>query len=183
MTGQRKLFVLVVVGAALAAPAAAHASAGAAYGDYSKDGRIDGCDYSSSDLESALGSVPSDVAQYDPRFKNALNDALAQRAAGCGTAAGASAVGQKKKHAAVANSSPKPPAADAVPQLPSHTNLGSDHGFPAALGVLAALVALIIAATAVVAYTRGREPGYGKRGGFFSFFSDYYWGIRDTIGR
>jgi hypothetical protein len=180
----RMLPVLVALGAALAVPAATHASVGSTYGDYSKDGTINGCDYSSSDLQIALGSVPTDVAQYDPRFKNALNNALAQRAAGCGGTAGAGGVAdQNKKAAAAANGSPKPPVASPAAVPASDTNLGSsDHGFPLALGVLAALVAMIIAATGLVAYARG-EWGYAGRRRFFSFFSDYYWGIRDTIGR
>jgi hypothetical protein len=182
--GLRRLLVLAALGAALAAPAAARASVCSAYGDYSTDGTINGCDYSSSDLQNALGSIPTDVAQYDPRFKNALNNALAQRAGGCGAGSGAAAgADQKKKAAAAADGSPKPPPAETAGHLSAPTNLGSNHGFPLALAVLGALVAMIIAGTAIVAYTRAREPGYAGRGGIFSVFTDYYWGIRDTIGR
>jgi hypothetical protein len=181
--GLRRLLVLAALGAALAAPAVARASVGSAYGDYSKDGTINGCDYSASDLQNALGSIPTDVAQYDPRFKNALNNALAQRAGGCGAGSGAAAGAVQKKAAAAADGSPKPPAAETASQLSAPTNLVSHQAFPLALAVLAALVAVIIAGTAIVAYTRGREPGYVGRRGIFSVFTDYYWGIRDTIGR
>jgi hypothetical protein len=183
--GLRNLLAVVTLGAALAGPTAAHASVGSAYGDYSQDGAINGCDYSGSDLQGALGSIPTDVAQYDPRFKNALNNALAQRAGGCGAGGGVGAGGgETKKSAAAVGGSTTPPAADTAGQLGGETNVGSsEHGFPAVLGVLAGLVALIIAATALVAFARGRRPRSGGQHGFLSFFSDYYWGIRDTIGR
>jgi len=180
MTGLRKLATFAALSAALAAPAAAHAGA---YGDYSSDGSINGCDYSSSELQNAAGSIPTDVAQYDPRFKDALNKAMAQRAAGCGS--GAAAAEQNQKTAAAApDGSPKPPAVAApVPaQLSGDTDLSSNHGFPAALAVLAAMVALIILGTALVAWRSEYRPR-GSGAGFFAFFTDYYWGIRDTIGR
>jgi hypothetical protein len=134
-------------------------------------------------LQNALGSIPTDVAQYDPRFKNALNNALAQRAGGCGAGSGGASATQTKKDPAAVDGSPKPPPAEAAGRLTAPTNLASGHGFPVALAVLAALVAAIVAGTAIVAYTRGREPGYAGRSRVFSAFSDYYWGIRDTIGR
>jgi hypothetical protein len=181
MTGPRRLLTLVALGTALAAPAAAHAST---YGDYSSDGSIDGCNYSGGALQGALGSVPTDVAQYDPRYVDALNKALAERAAGCGAATTASAVEPKKKAAATATGeAPMPPAIDTGVDLTGSTDLTANHGLPTALWVLSGLVALIIAATATVAYRREREPTFGGRRGRFSFFTDYYWGIRDTIGR
>ena len=179
MTGLRKLATIAALAAALAAPAAAQAGV---YGDYSSDGSIDGCDYSGSELQNAAGSIPTDVAQYDPRFKDALNKALAQRAAGCG--GGETAAEQSQKTAAAAaDGSPKPPAPTAVPgQLAGDTDLDSEHGFPAALAVLAGMVALIILGTALVAWRSETRLRTG-RAGFFAFFTDYYWGIRDTIGR
>ena len=181
MQGTQKLLVMLVLGAALAGPAMADASVGGTYGDYASDGSIDGCAYSGNDLQDALGSVPTDIAQYDPRFKDALNKALAQRAAGCGSESSSEAK-QKEAAAAGPDGSPKPPGSDSGVELTGNADLSSDHGFPAVLGVLAGLVALIIVATALLALRSNRERSYDG-GGFFSFFSDWYWGFRDSIGR
>jgi hypothetical protein len=175
----RKLLILAALGAALVVPASAHAGAGSTYGDYSQNGYIDACKYSSSQLQDALGSVPTDVAQYDPRFINQLNAALASRAGGAcaggaGAAAAAAAGKAGKRDASGSGDAPSP--IDTKVDLPGDTNLSSDRGVTTPLAVLAGLVALIIAGTAGVAFWRGR-------GGRFSLFSDFYWGIRDTIGR
>jgi hypothetical protein len=179
MLPNRKLLILAALGAALVLPASAHAGAGSTYGDYSQNGYIDACKYSSSQLQDALGSVPTDVAQYDPRFINQLNQALASRASGaCAGSAGvaAAAAGKAGKRDA-SGSGDAPSPIDTKVELPGgNSDLSSDRGFPTPLAVLAVLVALIIAGTAGVAFWRGR-------GGRLSMFSDYYWGIRDTIGR
>jgi hypothetical protein len=182
MPGLRTLIAVVALGAALAAPAAAQAGAGSAYGDYSSDGKINGCDYSGGQLQNAIGSIPTDIAQYDPRFKNALNNALAQRAAGCGSAATTPTAKQQTTAGHGKKAGAPAPSVVAAPAVSGSTDLRTDHGFPAALAVLAAMVALIILGTALVYWRRGRTPR-ARRGSLFSFFTDYYWGIRDTIGR
>lgn len=68
---------IALAGLTLPAGAAAADSVGAIYGDYTKDGDVNGCDYSAGQINGAIGSIPTDVAQYDPGFKNALNKALA----------------------------------------------------------------------------------------------------------
>jgi hypothetical protein len=177
--------VACALAAALALPAGASASVGSAYGDYAKDGTINGCDYSASDLQGALGSVPTDVAQYDPRFKNELNKALSQRASGCSNGGGSSqgsGVGTAGGGNA-SDGSPKPPAVvDTNVDQGGNHDLSSDRGLPLALWVLAALIALIVLGTAVVALRGGGAPaiaGHGLR----SALSDYYWGLRDKFGR
>jgi hypothetical protein len=178
MLSNRKLLILGALGAALVLPASAHAGAGSTYGDYSQNGYIDACKYSSSQLQDAIGSVPTDVAQYDPRFINQLNAALASRASGaCAGSAGAAAAAAGKagkRDASGSGDAPSPIGTKA--NLPGNTDLSSSRNFATPLAVLAGLIALIIAGTAGVAFWRGR-------GGRPSMFSDYYWGIRDTIGR
>jgi hypothetical protein len=177
MRRTRTLLILCAAGAVLALPASAHAGAGSAYGDYSRDGSISPCQYSSSQLQDAIGSVPTDVAQYDPRFINQLNQALDQRASGaCDGSQGVAAAFGKAGKRNSTGSGDAPSPIDTKNGQPGNSDLNSDRGFPTPLAVLAGLVALIIAGTAGVAFWRGRR---GRR----SLFSDYYWGIRDTIGR
>ena len=66
MPRTQKLLIACALTAALAAPATADAAPSGAYGDYSHDGSINACSYSTSQLQGAIGSVPTDIAQYDP---------------------------------------------------------------------------------------------------------------------
>jgi hypothetical protein len=186
--------ILLLAAALLAAPALpgqALASVGSIYGDYSKDGQIDGCSYSPSDLNGALGSVPTDVAQYDPRFVDALNKALSDRSCGKGAGAGApaaatgnGAAGSGQKTAADGSPAPGGLVGTDV-ALSGSPDFSSDRGFPAALGVLAGLVALILLGTGALALARRNDwhLGGAPMAGLRSTLSDYYWGMRDQLGR
>lgn len=49
---------------------------------YQETGRIDPCRFSEKELEQASSSIPNDIDAYAPDFRNALQAALEQRAAG-----------------------------------------------------------------------------------------------------
>ena len=75
--------LIVVLLALLAAAPAAQASAFKdIFGSYKKTGRVDACAWSAHQLTDAKRQVPNDIEQYAPDFPNALDDALARRAAG-----------------------------------------------------------------------------------------------------
>jgi hypothetical protein len=64
--------MLAALAGALTAPAAAHADAFSdVFADYQKDGRIDPCAHSQSDLRAAKGKIPNDIEQYAPDFPQA----------------------------------------------------------------------------------------------------------------
>ena len=77
----RRAFMLAALAGALAAPAVAHADAFSdVFADYQKDGRIDPCAHSPSDLRAAKGKIPNDIEQYAPDFPQALDEAAEDRA-------------------------------------------------------------------------------------------------------
>lgn len=177
--------------AALFAPAGASASGiGDAYRDYAQDGSLDACKYSAAELQALLSSVPTDIAQYDPRFVDELNRALNARASGAcakkkkgsgntlgtieSTGSGGSSGGGGP--ATAADGSPKPAA---TPQVTTGVSaaatpeLGSDRGFPTALAVLAGLMGLALLGTG--GWALGRHYGWSPT----SFFQ----GMREGFGR
>lgn len=193
----RRVFLLAALISALVLPAhASAANVGDAYRDYATDGSLDACKYSAAELQALLSSVPTDIAQYDPRFVDELNRALDGRASGAcskkgkgtpnsaltgavaGTAgsgggsdgAGSGGVGKAK------DGSPKPvvaaPVATAVPAAAEAPEIGSDRGFPVALGVLAALLGLVLFGTAVWA---ARRNGWSP--------AAFFQGVREGFGR
>jgi hypothetical protein len=168
---------LLIAGIAVAFVAPASADAASLvqiYKDYSAHGTIDPCKYSAGDLQSAVGSIPTDVQQYDPRFIGALNHALEYRAAGgCKhapspsqvsgagtTASGGAAGGAGGGGGGLAkDGSPKPlqaPATVSAAPVSAVTppDLNADRGFPLALGILAAIVAVILAAAGISVLAR-----------------------------
>ena len=178
-----RAFVLAALAAALVVPAHAGASLSTLYNDYTKDGSIDGCDYSSSDLNGAIGDIPTDVAQYDPRFKDALNNALSDKCGSGGSnAVSEQAPGAGGKNGKSADGSPAPVPSEA-PAVPDGTSadISSDRGFPAALIVLGGLIAAILLGTGAVALAR--NSGWRPLGSLGGTLSDYYWGLRDHLGR
>ncbi len=183
----RTLLLCLGACAALVLPAQALAANGV-YNDYTKDGEINGCDYSAGQINAALASIPTDVAQYDPGFKDALNKALSDSCA-------QTFDGSRTDHAPGAaqgydpDGSPGPNilgsgrvATDA--NLASSeeplSDLSSDRGFPTALLVLAGMVAVILAGTGGLALARSGRAGNNRIAGTLS---DYYWGLRDRVGR
>src|SRR5881396_2527938 len=104
----RPLATLITATAAvLLLTATARADFQTLYDDYRADGGIDGCAYSSSYLSAGLSEIPADVREYDPGFSEAINTALEQVAAGCGTAPPAAAT---RNEATAADGSPGPVA-------------------------------------------------------------------------
>ena len=171
-----KGLALAGLAAALVVPGTASAaSLGQLYQSYSKTGAIDPCTHSSAELQSALDSIPTDVQQYDPRFAEALRNALNYRASGgCnkhrdqgvassstaggfggsgGSGGGTASDGSPKPVGAPAGAAKGPLSAD-----PAAASFDADRGFPLALGILAAVLALILGGAGFVAY--GRRNGW-----------------------
>ena len=142
---------------ALVAPASSAASLGGIYGNYTTNGSIDGCKYSAGDLQNALGSVPTDIQQYDPGFVNALNKALAQRSNGCSSGGTQAVSGSSKSspggRTTAADGSPKPPGL-ARGSLAANRSVSPDSGLPPVVALLAGLVGLILAGGAAIAFVR-----------------------------
>ncbi len=178
---------------ALALPAGASgASIGTIYRDYSADGAIDPCKYSAADLQAALGAVPTDVQQYDPRFVSALNRALEARSAGACSKGGAkgstssggggaatgtgvppstggsgSAVGPSSAPDGSPTPSGAPSSTAAVPVSETGGDLDDEGGFPLWLGILGGMLALaLIGGGGLVLGRRqgwGTDPGTGTQ--------------------
>jgi hypothetical protein len=125
------------------------------YDDYRADGVINGCAFSSGELSGGLTDIPADVREYDPGFAAAINVALEQAAAGCGSApAEAAAI---KNEITAADGSPGP----AIPKgfvLP-HGEGG--RGLPAVLIGLIAVLGIALATAAVLGV--GRYYGWDLR--------------------
>jgi hypothetical protein len=175
---------LLLASLALLAPAHAGASLSSLYNDYTKDGAIDGCDYTSGDLNGALGSIPTDVAQYDPRFKDALNNALSDKCGSGGSNALSEQVpgaGGKNPRSGDGSLAPSAAGDSATAAGIGGADVSSDRGFPAALIVLGGLIGAILLGTGGVALAR--NAGWHPMGGFRDTVSEYYWGVRDHLGR
>ena len=142
--------MLFVLGA-LALPVAAHADDfQEIFGDYKTDGQIDNC-YQPDEIHNAGQTIPPDIEQYSPGFRDALSAAQAA----CGSpapaateesddsAAGGAGGPPVRKQRAV----PEPPAPDiAAPIVP--TNLATPRLATASVSsdTPGALIALLVAA-------------------------------------
>jgi hypothetical protein len=114
------------------------------YDDYRADGTINGCAFSSGELSGGLTDIPADVREYDPGFAEAINTALEQAAAGCGSApAGAAAI---KNEITAGDGSPGP----AVPKAFVLAPADGGRGLPGVLIGLIALLGIALAAAALV---------------------------------
>ena len=145
----RILVMLTIAAAALLLAAPAQADFQTLYDDYHADGVIDGCSYSASELAAGLTDIPADVREYDPGFSDAINAALEQIAAGCGTAP---AVAATKNEVVAADGSPGPAAPHPLAVHAAATG-------PALPGVLVALIVVVgagLATAAVLAVRRHR---------------------------
>lgn len=139
--------------ALLLLPSLAQADFQTLFDDYRADGTIDGCNYSQGDLSAGLGSVPSDVRQYDPGFSDAINAAMEQAAAGCN--ASPSEASSIKNEISAADGSPGP----ARPKGLALASPGDARDIPAVLiGVMVLLGAALGAAAALLA---SRRYGWG----------------------
>ncbi len=183
-------WLLAVAGLAtmLALPASASAaSLQTIYRDFAKDGKIGTCTYTAADLQNALDSVPTDIAQYDPRFVDQLNRALEARSSGqCGgggdpgtavTPGGGSVGGSTSLPPAgiapgglgdvAPDGAPKPAGVPVnVEPIEAQTldaNLDPDRGFPLALALLGGVVALVLLGVGglALAQRRGWDPASG----------------------
>ena len=144
--------------ALLALPAAASADFQTLYDDYRTDGIIDGCSYSTAELSSGLNGIPADVREYDPGFSDAIDTALEQASAGCGTRPQAAAHG--KSQISAADGSPGPAPQHATAFRPDDAG----RGMPFVLGALIGLLAASLAAAALLVADR-----------------HYRWGLRDRL--
>lgn len=78
------LSALLVLAVAFAAVPAAHAASAfeQVLSDYQKDGKIDPCAHSETELRDAAGQIPNDIEQYAPEFPTALQEAIDARTQG-----------------------------------------------------------------------------------------------------
>lgn len=163
---------LAAVCLSLAAAPAAHADAfDRVFDEYQSTGRIDGCKYSESELESAESKIPNDIDAYAPDFRTTLQAALELRTGGgCeesgddtpGDAGGAAIPPTDTTSATPGDTAPAAPGSTVTPgptpdpeaapaaddqmiARTAQTAASSGAGTPApvvALGVLGALIAL-----------------------------------------
>jgi hypothetical protein len=143
----------------LALPASARAGAySRVLGAYQQTGSIPPCAFSSAQLQSALKSVSTYGAQYFADFTNAIQNALAARAAGrCSTPAQpAGAAG-----ASVSGATPRTGALTADTRLGPVT-AATNASLPAPLLAMAAIAVVLAAlvAVAALARTRGWDPAW-----------------------
>lgn len=186
MKRKAHLTVLGAVAAALLAPALALGAG--SYDDYSSDGNLNACRYSPSQLQDDLASAPSDVRQYDPGYLDALRRALGQQTSG-GCDPGAPAGGEERGRAAAAaqvdSGGPGTPGGNAT--SPSSIRLGDldRRDLPAWPAVLAGVGGLVILAAILftLAFARQGLRATGPGTGASSALSDYWWALRDRLGR
>ncbi len=189
---------MALVGALVVPAQAGAVGVGDAYRDYAKDGSLDACKYSAEELQTLLSSVPTDIAQYDPRFVDELNRALDARASGAcnkkgkglsavgggsgtGSAGGTGgSSGSGGGSAFASDGSPKPVSTaptgggtSAVPAAAATPEIGSDRGFPVALGVLVGLLSAILLGT--VGWAAARHYGWHP--------AAFIQGLREGLGR
>src|SRR3954454_19801401 len=75
--------MVFVVALGASAPAAwAKGSFDSVFADYTKDGKIDPCRHSATELQKARADIPPDIEQYAPDFPDALDAAIEARARG-----------------------------------------------------------------------------------------------------
>jgi hypothetical protein len=134
--------------AVLMLPATARADFQTLYDDYRADGAIDGCAYSSSYLSSGLSEIPADVREYDPGFAEAINLALEQVAAGCGSTPQEA---KMKNAATAADGSPGP----AEPRPVAFRAAATGRTIPAVLVAVIVSLAGGLGTAAVLAARRG----------------------------
>jgi hypothetical protein len=124
-------------------------------------GAIPACKISAKELNTALGQIPSDVAQYDADLINAIHQALSARAGGaCGKRGSGSAAGLVPGSPGPAGGSGSGSAVVPLRPLGSATQAG----IPAPLVILAALGALALVAAALWGAGRylGWDPAWAR---------------------
>src|SRR3954470_16248189 len=108
-----RALALAAAALALAVPSASAAGFDTIFKDFKKDGKIEPCRYSASELAKAKKDVPPDIEQYAPEFPDALQAAIEARAKGSCTKKPAAATA-----AAPAATTPTTPPAAGAPAQP-----------------------------------------------------------------
>jgi hypothetical protein len=81
--------VLALLGLLVFAPVASAGLFEDLFKDFAKDGKLNACKYSESDLRKVKNLVPNDIEQYAPDFPDELDAAIERRASGaCGGGGG-----------------------------------------------------------------------------------------------
>ena len=175
--------LIVVLLALLAVPGAAQANAFKdIFGAYKQRGQVAPCKWSAKQLSDAKRQVPNDIDQYAPDFPQALDDAIAKRAAGaCATQAATTSTaaatpppttssGPTATTGVPPGSTPPAPAGQQAPQpaatskpapaiadnavLAASKRRSSDAGVPAPLVALAVIAVLMMLAALLYALAR-----------------------------
>ena len=81
--------------------------------EYVKNGRLNACNYTASELKGAINSIPEDLKQYGAPLIAAIDDAIAARAQGACNSA------KKKAQQAAGATAVAPPAGQAPPPPPT----------------------------------------------------------------
>jgi hypothetical protein len=172
--------LIAVLLALLAAAPAAQANAFKdIFGAYKQRGQVNPCTWSAKQLSDAKRQVPNDIDQYSPDFPQALDDAIAKRAAGaCAKPAAATttaaaapptssgptattgvppgttpATGGQQAPQPAPTSQPAPAIADDA-VLAASKSRSSDAGVPAPLVALAVIAVLIMLAALLYGLAR-----------------------------
>ena len=176
--------LIVVLLALLAVAPAAQANAFKdVFAAYRHSGQVDPCAWSAAQLSDAKRQVPNDIDQYAPDFPQALDDAIAKRAAGAcakqaaattSTAAAAppatTSSGPTATTGVPPGSTPPAPSGQQAPQpaatskpapaiadgavLTASRQRSSDAGIPAPLVALAVIAVLMMLAALLYALAR-----------------------------
>jgi hypothetical protein len=104
------LFALLAV-----APAAQANAFKDIFGAYQQRGQVDPCTWSAKQLSDAKRQVPNDIDQYAPDFPQALDDAIAKRAAGACAKQAAATTTAAAAPPTPSGSTPGPTATTGVP--------------------------------------------------------------------
>jgi hypothetical protein len=177
---------IALLAALLMAQAASAANVNDIFNDYQKNGQINACKYSPSDLQRAGSQLPSDVEQYSPSFADQLSAARGQQCGGGsqstsagGPTSGGGAGGGGSGGAgggAGAGKVTKPPAPPAAKPTTSLANVpapavstvaassGTSAGRPDSLIVLLIAAAALVLVGALVARRLGFHPIQKIRG-------------------
>ena len=152
----------VALGLSLPLPAAL-ADVESLYAEYRQTGQIQGCGHTRDELLNALDDIPADIAAYDPGFADALGDALAQRAGGCGAVPPSQGALLFVGGDATATDGSPGPVPAFVGELPAASAAAPGRATPILLIGTAALAALLSLAVVVGKFPRPENRGRRDR--------------------
>jgi hypothetical protein len=176
------MLIAVLLALLAVAPAAQANAFKDIFGAYRQRGQVDPCKWSATQLSDAKRQVPNDIDQYAPDFPQALDDAIAKRAAGAcakqaATTSTAAATppppttsGPTATTGVPPGSTPPAPSGEQAPQpaatskpapaiaddavLAASKQRSSDAGIPAPLVALAVIAVLMMLAALLYALAR-----------------------------